>query len=126
MYSSAKIILLDDILSALDVHTSHWIVSQCLAGELLKGRTVLLVTHNVLLASTVADYMVVLNADGTLKSQGPVERLLDGDIVKVAAVDTEEAEKEEEAAEEESRRQKGKQIVAEEVAIGHIGWPVCK
>ena len=30
LYSSASILLLDDILSALDVHTSRWIVDKCL------------------------------------------------------------------------------------------------
>ena len=43
VYSSAEILLLDDVLAALDVHTARWIVSQCFRGDLLKGRTVLLV-----------------------------------------------------------------------------------
>jgi ABC-type nitrate/sulfonate/bicarbonate transport system ATPase subunit len=43
VYSSADIILLDDVLAALDVHTSKWIVDKCFKGDLLRGRTVLLV-----------------------------------------------------------------------------------
>jgi ABC-type uncharacterized transport system YnjBCD ATPase subunit len=60
VYSSAEIILLDDVLAALEyvlvsyfffcdfsrspsVHTSKWIVDKCLKGELIKGRTILLV-----------------------------------------------------------------------------------
>lgn len=43
VYSPAKIILLDDVLAALDVHTSRWIVDKCFKGDLLRGRTVLLV-----------------------------------------------------------------------------------
>ena len=61
IYSPAKIILLDDVLVALDVHTyvhtysmvyhdaktpsysSASIVDKCFRGDLLKGRTVLLV-----------------------------------------------------------------------------------
>ncbi|OJT02282.1 ATP-binding cassette transporter abc4 [Trametes pubescens] len=43
VYSSADILLLDDILAALDVHTSKWVVEQCLKGDLLRGRTVILV-----------------------------------------------------------------------------------
>ena len=43
MYSKANILLLDDVLAALDVHTSRWIVDKCFKGDLLKGRTVLLV-----------------------------------------------------------------------------------
>ncbi|KAE9403967.1 P-loop containing nucleoside triphosphate hydrolase protein [Gymnopus androsaceus JB14] len=45
VYSSARIVLLDDPLSALDVHTAKWIVDKCLKGPLMKGRTVLLVAR---------------------------------------------------------------------------------
>lgn len=31
------------VLAALDVHTSRWIVDTCFKGELLSGRTVILV-----------------------------------------------------------------------------------
>ena len=43
VYSNADILLLDDVLAALDVHTSRWIVDKCFQGDLLKGRTVILV-----------------------------------------------------------------------------------
>jgi len=69
VYSSAEIILLDDILAALDVHTcviffqlmgylgppgltifcdfrSKAIVEDCLSGDLIRGRTVLLVVSS--------------------------------------------------------------------------------
>ncbi|KAG8968451.1 hypothetical protein FRC03_007393 [Tulasnella sp. 419] len=46
VYSNAQTLLLDDILSALDVHTSRWIVDKCLRGDLLKDRTVLLVVSS--------------------------------------------------------------------------------
>jgi ABC-type methionine transport system ATPase subunit len=129
VYSSAQILLLDDILSALDVHTARWIVEQCLAGDLLKGRTVLLVTHNVSLAGSVANYMVVLNLDGTVQSQGTVDKMSqeDGCLKTSSAIDMKTAQdKEEEAEETRLRLQKGKQIVNEEVAIGHVGWSVCE
>jgi ABC-type methionine transport system ATPase subunit len=131
IYSSAQVLLLDDVLSALDVHTSRWVVNKCLAGDLLKGRTVILVTHNILLSGPIADYMVVLNLDGTLRSHGPVEKLLKGDkeLRTVAAQDLEFEEtkelSEEQAEEQKAQLTKGKQIVEEELAIGHVGWPVC-
>ena len=31
------------VLAALDVHTSQWIVEKCFQGDLVKGRTVILV-----------------------------------------------------------------------------------
>ena len=43
VYSRAQILILDDILAALDVHTAKWIVDKCLQGDLVHGRTVLLV-----------------------------------------------------------------------------------
>ena len=45
IYSHAGVVLLDDILAALDVHTSAWIVEKCLKGDLVKGRTILLVVR---------------------------------------------------------------------------------
>lgn len=43
IYSQAQILILDDILAALDVHTARWVVDKCLQGNLVRGRTVLLV-----------------------------------------------------------------------------------
>ena len=45
IYSSAEVVLLDDVLSALDVHTSKWIVEKCFRGDLVKGRTIILVVR---------------------------------------------------------------------------------
>ncbi len=46
VYSNAKILLMDDILAALDVHTARWIVDYCLHGDLMENRTVLLTVSN--------------------------------------------------------------------------------
>jgi ABC-type multidrug transport system fused ATPase/permease subunit len=43
VYSDAAILLLDDVLAALDVHTASFIVDKCLQGDLLRGRTTILV-----------------------------------------------------------------------------------
>lgn len=43
IYSTADTLLLDDVLSALDVHTARWIVDKCFKGDLVRGRTVVLV-----------------------------------------------------------------------------------
>lgn len=130
VYSTANILLLDDILSALDVHTSRWIVDQCLAGDLLRGRTVLLVTHNVQLAQTVSDYIVLLRLDGTIQSCGPAVEVIGREKVLQEAITEEEAHELEIKLEEVMnidgpKQAKGKLIVAEEVALGHVGWPAC-
>ena len=45
IYSQADVILLDDVLAALDVHTARWVVENCFKGDLVIGRTILLVVR---------------------------------------------------------------------------------
>jgi ABC-type multidrug transport system fused ATPase/permease subunit len=61
VYSTAETVLLDDILSALDVHVGKHIFENCIIGELLRGRTVLLVTHHVNIAENAAQKIIVLD-----------------------------------------------------------------
>ena len=75
LYSSARFILMDDCLSAVDSHTAQWIYQYAIAGELMNGRTRILVTHNVALTLPSAKHVVVLD-NGRIKSQGSPENLL--------------------------------------------------
>ncbi|THH12876.1 hypothetical protein EW146_g7283 [Bondarzewia mesenterica] len=134
IYSSAEIILLDDVLAALDVHTARWVVEKCLKGDLIRGRTVLLVTHNVAMASPIADYVVSLGLDGRIVSRGSVSDALAKDKVlseEVAEevvfiekaddeIDPEEPDVEE--ADQQDAKADGKLTVAEEVQEGHVSW----
>ncbi|KAF8443446.1 hypothetical protein BGX38DRAFT_1095677, partial [Terfezia claveryi] len=70
VYSPTKIVLLDDVLSALDAGTIKTVVQKCITGEVLRDRTVVLVTHHVSLVAASAHQIVVLN-DGSLVSAGP-------------------------------------------------------
>ena len=54
VYSSAKVLLLDDPLSALDHQTAEFIVRKLLGGPLLKGRTTILATHRTELCHDLA------------------------------------------------------------------------
>lgn len=63
VYSRAKTIYLDDVLSAVDAHTAQFLVDECFRGKLLRGRTVVLVSHHVDLCLPVSDYVVAI-ADG--------------------------------------------------------------
>lgn len=56
-YSSARLLVLDDIFSALDTHVSNDILN-ALTGELSAGRTRILVTHQVSLCLSKAKYLV--------------------------------------------------------------------
>ncbi|KEP52172.1 multidrug resistance-associated ABC transporter [Rhizoctonia solani 123E] len=138
IYSKADIVILDDILSALDVHTSRWIVENCFRGDLVSGRTVLIVTHNVAIVSEVAEYVVSL-ANGRVVHQGYVSEVLRTNARFRAEVQKEK-QNEEKAAEtiesinlaeakpdnENSKKRGGKLMVEEEVVIGHVGWPALK
>ncbi|KAJ6609306.1 hypothetical protein B0H10DRAFT_2166370 [Mycena sp. CBHHK59/15] len=68
IYSHASILLLDDVLSAVDAHTHH-LYHSCLRGELMQGRTVILVSHHVQLCATGAGYVVALD-NGRVQFQG--------------------------------------------------------
>lgn len=134
IYSSAEILLLDDVLAALDVHTARWIVDKCFKGDLVRGRTVLLVTHNVAMASPIAHYVVSLGADGQVLSRGSVsdamamDKTLAHEVEEEAQI-IEKTETEVVDAEEPDAKAKqadGKLIVAEEVAEGHISWAARK
>ncbi|KDQ21679.1 hypothetical protein BOTBODRAFT_26106 [Botryobasidium botryosum FD-172 SS1] len=69
VYSRASILLLDDVLSAVDAHTAHHIYNECLKGPLLAGRTVILVSHHVQLCAAGASYIVALD-NGRLEYAG--------------------------------------------------------
>ncbi|KAG7878989.1 hypothetical protein KL937_003402 [Ogataea polymorpha] len=86
LYSSASYLLLDDCLSAVDSHTAVHIYEHCINGELMKGRTCILVSHNVSLTVKEADFVVMMD-NGRIKAQGSLdelmqEGLLNEDVVK--------------------------------------------
>jgi len=59
VYPDAEVLVLDDVLSALDSHVVHHVCSKLLKGPLTKGKTVLLVTHS-LRALPLADRIIAL------------------------------------------------------------------
>jgi ABC-type multidrug transport system fused ATPase/permease subunit len=75
LYSPATTILLDDPLAAVDMHTARHLVEKCLIGELMQGRTVILVTHHVSLCLPVANYLVEISG-GKITKQGSVAELM--------------------------------------------------
>ena len=69
MYSSARHILLDDCLSAVDSHTALYIYENCLSGPITANRTIILVSHNVALTIGQASHVVIMD-NGRVKAQG--------------------------------------------------------
>ncbi|KAF1843379.1 P-loop containing nucleoside triphosphate hydrolase protein [Cucurbitaria berberidis CBS 394.84] len=61
VYSSAKVLLLDDPLSALDHQTAEFIVHKLLDGPLLEGRTTILVTHRTELCHDLAKQWIQID-----------------------------------------------------------------
>ncbi|KDR85730.1 hypothetical protein GALMADRAFT_84830 [Galerina marginata CBS 339.88] len=88
MYSQAKCILLDDPLAAVDMHTAQHLVSNCLAGDLARGRTVILVTHHITLCLPVASYLLELDK-GRILHQGTIPELEERGLLQ-AVIETEE------------------------------------
>jgi ABC-type nitrate/sulfonate/bicarbonate transport system ATPase subunit len=124
---------LDDVLSALDVHTARWVVDKCFAGPLLKGRTVILVTHNVAMTSRLAENVVEIASDGAISQRTSVAEALSGNpkLVAKAAEDTQAIEKANEAVDEPKPddaigKTSGKLIADEEVALGRVSMKASK
>ncbi|KAI1772926.1 P-loop containing nucleoside triphosphate hydrolase protein [Hypoxylon cercidicola] len=75
VYSNSLHVLLDDCLSAVDSHTAKWIFTKCIKGELMRGRTCILVTHNTTLCAPQSEYVVLLE-NGRVDAQGTAEEVI--------------------------------------------------
>lgn len=71
VYSNAGYLLLDDCLSAVDSHTATWILTKCLKGPLMKGRTVVLATYNIAFTEADAALVVILGEGKVVALSGP-------------------------------------------------------
>ncbi|KIY73590.1 P-loop containing nucleoside triphosphate hydrolase protein [Cylindrobasidium torrendii FP15055 ss-10] len=135
IYSEAKCILLDDPLAAVDMHTAQHLVDNCLSGKLIRGRTVILVTHHIGLCLNITSHLIELSA-GRVIQQGSVEELrARGVLQKVIEtedepfVDTHEQEtpRDENEADlvanaDQNKTDKGKLIKAETRAEGRVSF----
>ncbi|KAL4862342.1 hypothetical protein BDV12DRAFT_207304 [Aspergillus spectabilis] len=60
LYSRARILVLDDIFSAVDSHVGRHLYENALTGSLAEGRTRILATHHVKMCMEGASYLVKL------------------------------------------------------------------
>lgn len=81
LYSRAGILILDDVLSAVDAHVGRAMVDQALTGELAQGRTRILATHHAELCLSKANYHVRLH-EGRVES---ADSVLPSDAADVSA-----------------------------------------
>ncbi|KAJ7825733.1 P-loop containing nucleoside triphosphate hydrolase protein [Mycena olivaceomarginata] len=128
VYSTANILLLDDVLAALDVHTAQWVVEKCLGGDLVEGKT-----HNVALTQPIADFVVSFGSDGRMHSQGVISEITKpGPLAAQLQQDKQVLAKEEKEVDAEAPTAKpsdiadGKLIVAEEIQLGHVSGSALK
>ncbi|CAO3610008.1 unnamed protein product [Mucor fragilis] len=91
VYSQANTVILDDCLSAVDAHTAKHLYEHCLTGELMKHRTIILVTHHVGLCLPGADYIVALK-DGQVVDAGSPKAMLKSGVLGDELSQSEEAE----------------------------------
>ena len=75
LYCSARHLLLDDCLSAVDSETAKHLFEYCIRGPLMDHRTCILVTHNVALCVPQSEHVVVLD-NGKVKAQGPPDEII--------------------------------------------------
>lgn len=147
VYSYTQHLLLDDPLAAVDSHTARHLTDKCLNGPILKGRTVVLISHHVELLLPSTDYLVRI-LDGRVDIQGTCQELRErGDLDGMVALEEAELRKdvgkgkgksqEEEVVEgedadvqetkKEKRKGPGKKLIQdEERAIGNVKWETYK
>ena len=65
VYSPARILLLDDPISALDLQTAETVIRRCLSGSLMEGRMVVLVTHRTEVCYKLADKVIEVSEGRT-------------------------------------------------------------
>ncbi|KAF0506686.1 P-loop containing nucleoside triphosphate hydrolase protein [Gigaspora margarita] len=133
VYSQAKIIIIDDCLSAVDSHTAKHIYEQCLVGDLMKDRTRILVTHHVGLCLRGAAKVVVMK-DGQISGEGTVEKILATGLLDGVTLESEEESETsvEDVTDAKSQKNKtiregdGKLVAEETRAVGRVEWKYYK
>lgn len=84
VYSRARTLYLDDVLSAVDAHTAQFLVDECFKGKLLRGRTVVLVSHQVDLVLPAANFVVALG-NGRVQEACPARRAHVASLVAITS-----------------------------------------
>ena len=75
VYNEPDIVLLDDPLSAVDAHVAHHLFDACIGGA-LKGKTRVLVTHQLAFCSAPTVDRILVIKDGTIFEDGSFTTLM--------------------------------------------------
>lgn len=95
VYSQADVLILDDCLSAVDAHTAKHLYEHCLMGELMRGRTRILVTHHVGLCIRGAVHVVAMRDGEVVANGSPAEVLRSGALGDEVSIEEERIEENE-------------------------------
>ncbi|KAE9403973.1 P-loop containing nucleoside triphosphate hydrolase protein [Gymnopus androsaceus JB14] len=115
VFIRSAFVLLDDPLSALDVHTAKWIVDKCLKGPLMKGT-------NSPSWFAISEYSIAIAFGRNYYSRSTAqlaeeEKALESELIDEPPIL---------AAQKEPTKSHGGLVVAEEMQIGHISWGAFK
>ncbi|KAG7924310.1 hypothetical protein KL905_000464 [Ogataea polymorpha] len=131
VYADRDIIMLDDVLSAVDAKVGKFIMDECILGY-LKDKTRILATHQLSLIGS-ADKIMFLNGDGSVDCGTFAElRSRNTEFVRLMEFSHDvEKDDDEEMLENEKKgffddEDKGKLVQAEEKAVNAISWKVYK
>ncbi|CBQ67860.1 related to multidrug resistance protein [Sporisorium reilianum SRZ2] len=100
VYSRSPVLLLDDVLAAVDSHTARKLVDDCLCGDLVRGRTVVLVTHHVETVLPHVAHVVMLDGGRIRASGSPAHLKAEGLISMLVSESTPDSKGKEAAADE--------------------------
>jgi ABC-type multidrug transport system fused ATPase/permease subunit len=123
VYSNAKVLLLDDPLSALDHQTAEFIVNKLLAGPLLEERTAILATHRTELCHSLAKQWVHLE-HGQAIIHEPTQSEDANALKRTQTTETESEEEAKKREEEQAAAIPDKFIEDEHRAKGGVKWSV--
>ncbi|KAF9999779.1 hypothetical protein BGZ79_006630 [Entomortierella chlamydospora] len=138
MYSDAKVLLLDDCLSAVDTHTGKHLF-QTLTGPLAEGRTIIMATHQVQLTLNAASLIVVLSK-GEILGSGSAEEVVrnnwvenvtltspaSGDNSEVSTLNGEDKDKDKKDKKDKKEKTSVKLTEDEKKTEGAVAWKVYK
>jgi len=65
---------------SVDAHTAHHLYHECLKGDLMVGRTIILVSHHVQLCAPGASYIVALD-NGRVQFEGPKDAFYTSGVI---------------------------------------------
>lgn len=81
MYSNSSILLLDDVLSAVDASTASRMISRCLQGPLCRNRSIVIVSHAVSSLAPLAAFACYLR-EGRVVFKGTGRDLMNSELLQ--------------------------------------------